>query len=54
MKKEYITPTTKGLLTETTPLMTNSMKINSDESDYVIDNQSNILSRKGSFWDKGE
>ena len=55
MKKQYTTPTTINLFIETTSLLQNSLKVNKEESDYVIENEGDILSRnRNSFWDEEE
>ena len=55
MKKQYTIPTTINLFIETTSLLQNSLKVNQEQSDYVIENEEDILSRnRNSFWDEEE
>ena len=55
MKKQYTIPTTIIMFIEPTALLQNSLKVNQEQSDYVIENEEDILSRnRNSFWDEEE
>ena len=54
MKKQYMMPRTDMMFVEPANLLADSLRINNQSSDYVVESENAILSRSTSVWGDDE